>query len=791
MVDKKILGLIGLVLIILAVTINGAAAREWSIKVLNNSIPPKFNHFYTFYNDRIYFGYSNVHPSGLARYNIPGDAITILWETEPHNISLADGFLNTTTRTLWTAGQWKPQGTTPSMPANATIGKWDMDSWLFTHTERAVADDTNRNNFGSIVEKNSTYIFAGEFGKDWDSTGAVVYNGGGIWSIPKANFDDNSTWDLIWEEPNGWDICSMVKFNNGIYALARNKTFCRDCGSEEEPWRMVLYSDFKIYRYNETSGGFDEVYSYDNKDYNVHPHRLYVDNGELKLLFGHSSGYVYVLYSEDGENWHNRNTRVPYVQSTKHYFAACENDFSSVAGYTRGDSGSVYEGYGGSFRVYRVNLTTDETRMIREFSGSCFALNPNTGWDSEGNFFYFFAFDPAGGSNILLREGMHEMNTVNIRAKNAKTDEDIPEFEAVMGSYSGSTTTGTVTFTDVSNGYYTLQVVADGYYLTEKVIEVSGDLVIGNMTTNVTVYLEPREAGAGMYYPPHYVRLKFQECKFLLWFCDPVVGATVNVTGVSANATNITMNGTTGTDGAVGFEMRGDIKYRLNVSGDGWNYVFYLYPVKDEYVYTIVTGKPTKPSIDEAISWNFSSMRINDTHRYFNFSYNDTTNHTASLTFRVYRAEKDEFYIYNPANRTELYNLTLTNTNRYEFSYIAENWSGNTFIVGFNATFNDSYYEPMEEYRVYKFKRIGRLLDLGLENEFWYTVISICLLFLVGAIFSSLTVEVGAVVTSGFAGVLNYIGWLSYPGDKALITTAIIISILIYMNKRAKEEGVA
>ena len=27
--------------------------------------------------------------------------------------------------------------------------------------------------------------------------------------------------------------------------------------------------DFKIYRYNETSGGFDEVYSYDNKDYNV------------------------------------------------------------------------------------------------------------------------------------------------------------------------------------------------------------------------------------------------------------------------------------------------------------------------------------------------------------------------------------------------------------------------------------------------------------------------------------------------------------------------------------------
>jgi len=134
---------------------------------------------------------------------------------------------------------------------------------------------------------------------------------------------------------------------------------------------------------------------------------------------------------------------------------------------------------------------------------------------------------------------------------------------------------------------------------------------------------------------------------------------------------------------------------------------------------------------------------------------------------------------------------TLTNTNRYEFSYIAENWSGNTFIVGFNATFNDSYYEPMEEYRVYKFKQIGRLLDLGLENEFWYTVISICLLFLVGAIFSSLTVEVGAVVTSGFAGVLNYIGWLSYPGDKALITTAIIISILIYMNKRAKEEGVA
>lgn len=373
--------------------------------------------------------------------------------------------------------------------------------------------------------------------------------------------------------------------------------------------------------------------------------------------------------------------------------------------------------------------------------------------------------------------------TLTVYAKRADTHAGLSTFSVSVddGSKTCSTTTGSCTIDNLGYGIHKVEVSATGYYVGLKYVYVASN-------TTTTLYLTPEEesGGPGVYYPKHYVRLRFQECKFLLWFCNPVVGANVNVTGG-----NTTMNGTTGTDGAVGFEMTENIKYRLNVSKDDWSYTFYLYPVRDEYVYTIVTGKPTKPSIDEGINWNFSTAEINDTHRFFNFSYNDTTNHTASLTFRVYRAEKDEFYIYNPANRTEIYNLTLTNTNSYEFSYVAENWSGNTFVVGFNATFNDSYYEPMEEYRVYKFKRVGRLLDLGIENEFWYTVISLCLLFLVGAIFSALTVEVGAVVTSGFAGVLNYIGWLTYPGDKALITSAIIISILIYMNKKSKDEGVA
>ena len=370
---------------------------------------------------------------------------------------------------------------------------------------------------------------------------------------------------------------------------------------------------------------------------------------------------------------------------------------------------------------------------------------------------------------------------LTVRAKRADTHESLSSFTVSVddGEKNCTATSGACTIKNLGWGIHKVEVSASGYYVGIDYVYVGSD-------TETTVYLTPEE-GAGIYYPPHYVRLKFQSCKFLMWFCEPIEGAEVNVTGG-----NTTLTGTTGTDGAVGFEMSEKVRYTLNISKDDWSYTFYLYPVKDEYVYTIAAGKATKKSIDEAINWSITTSKINDTHRYINFTYNDTSYHTSGLNYTIWKSNANKFYIYDAANRTELYNASLTNTNSYEDSYIVQNWSGNTFVVGFNATFNDSYYEPLSEYRVFKFEKVGgRLLDLGIENEFWYTVISLCLLFIVGALFSALTIEVGAVVTSGFAAILNYIGWLTYPGDKALITTAIIISILIYMNKRAKEEGVA
>jgi len=129
--------------------------------------------------------------------------------------------------------------------------------------------------------------------------------------------------------------------------------------------------------------------------------------------------------------------------------------------------------------------------------------------------------------------------------------------------------------------------------------------------------------------------------------------------------------------------------------------------------------------------------------------------------------------------------------NAYNFSYLASEWKGKVFYVKCNATYNDSYFEPVEQTKGYMYYLKKRLIDLGFDeaHEWYYNAIAVALLILIAAMFSGITVKYGAVITPGAALGLWWVGWLSVPYAAIILPSAFVIGILYYMSESAKEEG--
>ena len=390
---------------------------------------------------------------------------------------------------------------------------------------------------------------------------------------------------------------------------------------------------------------------------------------------------------------------------------------------------------------------------------------------------------------------LHPSYTLTVRARDQITGAYISEFTATLDDGTETNTTnGVATFTELDWGYYLVTVSSENYYAGYKTILLQDNTEIEVSLTRTG------EGGTGVQYPPQH----------LVEFCVvDVMGRPypdINVTAQGQETTmgsfdwlyslfgfsqetpihNVSMNGTTDSQGSISFLMVETIKYKVTLSkpSQGINETIYIYP-KDER-YTIVLGLKGSPSTYENISINFSTSEVNATHRFFNVSYQDLSNHTDHLGFYVYTKPVD-----STENTTELYNETLTGINAYNFSYLASEWKGQVFYVKCNATYNDTYYEPVEQTKGFMYYLKKRLIDLGFDeaHDWYYNAISVALLVLIGAMFSGITVKYGAVITPGTALSLWWIGWLSVPGAVILLPTAFVIGVLYYMSESAKEEG--
>ena len=293
--------------------------------------------------------------------------------------------------------------------------------------------------------------------------------------------------------------------------------------------------------------------------------------------------------------------------------------------------------------------------------------------------------------------------------------------------------------------------------------------------------------GAGTYFPPtHLVEFRLQNI-----YGSPISDVTVTAAGYETtmgalswlysvfgyrNETrihNTTMEGTTDIMGHLSFMMVETVKYKMDFvkESEGINKTMYFYPKESQYL--IVLTPTIQPDMIDYVSWNLSVEAIDSSHSSLNFTYNDNMSKTSKICFFV----KDE-------NRTEIHSTcSFGDNSSVDIGHTVAKSSGATYFWGFNAT-HDTF-GGIKGTKAITFK--SRLIDLQLENEDYYTWISISLLVMITSLFSAVTSKFGYVVIPFIAGFFVYVQWLEIP--ITLITVIIILGILLYMGRKERESG--
>lgn len=430
-------------------------------------------------------------------------------------------------------------------------------------------------------------------------------------------------------------------------------------------------------------------------------------------------------------------------------------------------------------------------------------------------------------TEVVLTEGgyvvhnieMSKMVGLTVIAKDAEELTPISAFTATLDGTTLNTTIGSVIFTDLSVDLYELSVTAVGYYVSEKQIYVDE-----NMTT--TVYLERRvePGGPGVYYPPRLVEFRIQDI-----YGNPFSDVYVTAVGIqttmgswdwlktflgfsddaAGEIQNTTMNGTTDSTGSITFLMVETIKYTMTFTkGSDVNETLTIYPKEERYI--VIVGRTgffdVEPQLfGEEIKWNFTREIIDSDDAWLNFSYNDTLNETTSGSYYVFIVNETTggkttgvagLQKINMSNQTYYCNTTLYNmTSVWNWSCKVQNYRGNTYILGFNATHTTAG-EFGESVSVF-FRYNHPLISFAGWDDHpgYYQLLSVGLLIFLSMLFTGVTLKIGAILLPLAAWVCFGIGWFS-PTDN-LVTGAILLGIAtaigagVYITTTGREKNLA
>jgi len=329
------------------------------------------------------------------------------------------------------------------------------------------------------------------------------------------------------------------------------------------------------------------------------------------------------------------------------------------------------------------------------------------------------------------------------------------------------------TYTDdyltTANGYYLFN---DGIGAGSYVVQASKDgyetnsLNIANVTTGETatknIILE--EDNAPNYILPHYTRFVVRSI-----FGGVYEDVTVNVyEGDSATAL---FTQTTGSDGAVGFELSETTQYRLTIYSetDNIDTTYTTTPTDDSYnIYVSLIGSSQAQQEADKVLYGMHTDGNE-----LNVTWNDTSGLTTFVDVNVKNRDN-----------TTVYSLNSTESNSYLTQEI-NTTVNSTYIVELSIE-SDGLSETFVRTHVISFDTgVKPAFDLGFSAEWQSMFLAALSIIFIAVLFGSANAHLGAILVA-VSGLFHVFitGWIPQTIlTVAMMFIALIVSVAFYMRK--------
>lgn len=365
-----------------------------------------------------------------------------------------------------------------------------------------------------------------------------------------------------------------------------------------------------------------------------------------------------------------------------------------------------------------------------------------------------YSVDTNNGSwrtqNIL----MYGIYDLTIKAQDSTTLAYLSTFSILFENDVYTTTNGTVVLIDLTYDLYSVSVSAENYYASAE------DILVDETKTEVISMTQT----SSEYYVEHFVEFVVRN----VW---NTVYPDVDVTVYEGSSTTDYKSGTTGSNGAVTFQLSEDIEYRLTfISTDlGIDEEITLYPIELRYyVYVDAYSFNLPNTTTDDITAIITSSRINSTHGYINFSWSDPGALTSSIEYSI-----------SDVDGNELYNTSNSGTDMTDSQIVAA--VDVRYIVHYTGI--HPTHETINHVQTVVFYG-GRMVDLGWTEDWQYAVTSFSFIIFIGALFGARTAHYGAIAVVMVAWFFMWIGWLNTTNTSlTLIILATIVAFGYAMRK--------
>lgn len=364
---------------------------------------------------------------------------------------------------------------------------------------------------------------------------------------------------------------------------------------------------------------------------------------------------------------------------------------------------------------------------------------------------------------------LSKTRTITIRVMDATGGQFVPAFTTYLGDQEvmKSTDNGSVVYSNVEDGTYSVIVSASGFYQVTREITVdeqNTDFVLNITQQNSTTFTSQ-----------NFVRLIYTDI-----FGNKMPGLTIKVT---ENNTEV-FTGVTGADGSVSMIMNQTRLYQITATNSQGTVVntLSLWPQYSEYAIIVKSSANEAPPIETAqldIYWKTDLVSINASTSQLNLSMKNANenqnvtyvatlkNGTTSLNFssgtiEVGTTKTIDFLVPN-VNETYLLEVTYTDEN------------GNSRTV--TSTIQTNLNETKLKYEI-----------PGFTKQWHYDALCVFIVLVTAFLFSQQTKHIGGLIIPLEAAGLYAIGWLRYSGFAICLLVAVAIMALVLFVERMDRE---